>query len=168
MSATIFQIPLHCVGVLAITRRPRGCDWLEVDVAALSAGGVNVLVSLLEKDEAAELGLHDESACCATHGIEFVSLPVPDLGAPRDSAEFVVAATDLAQLLREGKHIAVHCRQSIGRSGLLAVSVAVASGLELGEAIETVSRARGIQVPETPTQLEWLRRYQSRLSGDAG
>ena len=168
MSATIFQIPLRCAGMLAITPRPRGGDWLEVDVAALLVGGINVLVSLLESDEAAELGLGEELVCCASHGIEFLSLPVPDLGAPRDSAAFVTAATDLAQLLREGRHIAVHCRQSVGRSGLLAVSVAVASGLELGEAVETVSEARGVQVPETPTQLAWLRRYESHLSGKAG
>lgn len=47
--------------MLSITLRPRGGDWLEVDVAALSVKGVNVLVSLLENDEAAELGLVDES-----------------------------------------------------------------------------------------------------------
>ena len=127
-----------------------------------------MLVSLLESDEAAELGLDDELACCSSHGIEFLSLPVPDLGVPRDSATFVIAAKDLVKLLREGTHIAVHCRQSVGRSGLLAVSVAVASGAELGEAVETVSKARGVQVPETAIQLAWLRRYQDHLSGGAG
>lgn len=168
MSTSIFQIPLRCSGMLSITLRPRGGDWLEVDVAALSVKGVNVLVSLLENDEAAELGLVDEFDCCTAHGIEFLSLPVPDLGAPSDSATFVGTATNLAQLLREGKHIAVHCRQSVGRSGLLAVSIAVASGYQLDHAVETVSRARGVQVPETPTQLTWLRRHEGYLCGRVG
>jgi protein-tyrosine phosphatase len=168
MSDTIFQIPLRSVGTLAITPRPRGGDWLEVDVIALSVNGVNTLVSLLENDEAAELGLVDEFACCAAHGIEFLSLPVPDLGAPLDSGKFVVAATHLAKSLNEGRHVAIHCRQSVGRSGLLAVSVAVAAGLRLGEAVETVSKARGVQVPETAAQLTWLRRYEQTLSGRAG
>lgn len=137
-------------------------------MAALSSRGVNVLVSLLDNDESVELGLVDELACCTAHAIEFLSLPVPDLGAPRDAAKFVTAATNLARLLREGKHIAVHCRQSVGRSGLLAVSVVVALGLKLGEAVETVSKARGVQVPETPTQLMWLRRYEGHLSANAG
>src|SRR5262249_51981280 len=141
MSST-FNIPLPCAGMLAITPRPRGGDWLEVDVAALSAGGVNILVSLLESEESAELGLDDELGCCAAHDIKFLSLPVPDLGAPLDSTGFVQVATNLARLLREGKHVAVHCRQSVGRSGLLAVSVAVASGVELVEALEIVSKAR--------------------------
>ena len=74
--------------MLTITPRPRGGDWLEVDVAALSVRGVNLLVSLLESDEAAELGLVDESVCCTAHGIEFLSLPVQDLGVPRDSTTF--------------------------------------------------------------------------------
>jgi protein-tyrosine phosphatase len=153
---------------LAITPRPRGGDWLEVDLASLSERGINVLVSLLEFDEAAELGLTDESTCCATHGIEFLSLPVPDLGSPHDSETFVTAVINLARLLREGKRIAVHCRQSVGRSGLLAVAVAVASGLELSVAVETVSKARGVQVPETLTQLTWLRQHEGHLSGSAG
>src|SRR5688572_14986882 len=107
MSPTIFQIPLHCAGMLGITPRPRGGDWLEVDVAALSARGVNVLVSLLDNDETVELGLVDESAYCVALAVEFLSLPVPDLGAPHDAAKFVTAATTLAGRLREGKNVAV-------------------------------------------------------------
>lgn len=165
MSSTVFEIPLGLPGPLAITPRPRGGDWLEVDIAALSARGVNVLVSLLEHDEASELGLEQEVAVCAACGIEFLSLPVPDLGTPHDSTAFIAAARDLARLLRGGKSIAAHCRQSVGRSGLLTVSVALAAGLELGQAVEAVSQARGVRVPETTAQMEWLRRYATPLSG---
>jgi len=156
----IFKIQLAYPGSLAITLRPRGWDWLEVDIADLSTHGVNVLVSLLERGEVSSLGLEQESACCATRGIEFLSLPVPDLGPPVDSDRFVNAARDLVGLIRQGKNIAVHCRQSVGRSGLLAVSVAVATELGGDEAIEAVSKARGVRVPETTAQLEWLRRYK--------
>jgi protein-tyrosine phosphatase len=161
---TIFEIQFRFPGVLAITPRPRGGDWLEVDIAALSFQGVNVLVSLLEAEEAFELGLERESASCEINGIEFWTLPVPDLGTPIDSPKFVRAATDLARVLRKGKCIAIHCRQSVGRSGLLAASIAVAAGLGLTDAIEAVSEARGVRVPETPAQLEWLRRYEPHLS----
>jgi len=164
----IFEIQLGLPGTLAITPRPRGWDWLEVDIAALYTHGVNILVSLLERDEAFDLGLEQEAASCTTCGIEFLSLPVPDLGAPLDSQGFLYAAKGLVGSLRLGKQIAVHCRQSVGRSGLLAVSIAVATGLELDEAIEAVSRARGVRVPETRSQLEWLRRYKSHLVKGAG
>jgi protein-tyrosine phosphatase len=164
MGIPIFEIPISVSGALAITPRPRGGDWLDVDIAALSAEGIEVLVSLLETEESCELSLEGEQASCAAHGVEFLSLPVPDLGTPLDSPKFLQAAVNLARLLRGGKRIAIHCRQSVGRSGLLATSIAVAAGVGLTEAIEAVSRARGVQVPETLAQLEWLRRYEPQLS----
>jgi len=51
----IFEIQLGLPGTLAITPRPGGWDWLEVDIAALYTHGVNILVSLLERDEASEV-----------------------------------------------------------------------------------------------------------------
>lgn len=88
----------------------------------------------------------------------FVSLPVPDLGVPRDSQAFVQIVHALAERIRGGASVAVHCRQSVGRSGTLAVFIVVALGVSLESSIECVSRARGAPVPETQVQLEWLRR----------
>jgi protein-tyrosine phosphatase len=164
----IFKIPLCIPGTLAITPRPRGGDWLDDDIAALAAGGVRVLVSLLCADEQIEPRLENEAAVCLTQGVAFIALPVPDLGAPIDTREFVQTVQDLAALLRAGKSVAVHCRQSVGRSGLLAVSIAVAVGVALESAIEDVSTARGVRVPETAAQIEWLRRNEDELSGLAG
>jgi protein-tyrosine phosphatase len=168
MEAIIFRIPLHIPGTLAITPRPRGGDWLDDDIAALASQGVRVLVSLLRGDEQIELGLENEAAACVAQGVEFIALPVPDLGAPIDSSEFVQVVDDLAAQLRAGMSVAVHCRQSVGRSGLLAVSIAVAVGVTLESALEAVSTARGVRVPETPAQAEWLRRNVNVLSGLAG
>src|SRR6185503_3984148 len=146
MYKNIFEIRLGLPGLLAISPRPRGGDWLEVDISALAAQHLDVLVSLLEPAEASELGLEDEAACCAASGFEFLSLPVPDLGTPLDSLGFTRVAANLAGLLREGRRIAIHCRQSVGRSGLLAVSIAVAAGVSLDNAIEAVCAARGVRV----------------------
>jgi protein-tyrosine phosphatase len=134
----------------------------------LAAQGVGVLVSSLGKDEQIELGLEGESAACGAHHVEFVALPVSDLGAPIDSNQFVQIVQRLATMLRTGQHVAVHCRQSVGRSGLLAVSLAVAMGTTLEAAIEAVTAARGIRVPETAVQSEWLSRNVGQLSGLAG
>lgn len=153
----MYKIPLEVPGSLSITPRPRGGDWLEDDISRLARSGVDTLVSLLTREEEVELGLADEAALCADRGIELVSLPVPDLGVPANSSGFVQVVLDLASALRAGRHVAVHCRQSVGRSGLLAVSIALAAGIPLDRAIEEVTRARGVQVPETPAQLEWLR-----------
>ena len=124
-----------------------------------------MLVSLLREDEQRELGLEEEAAACSRCEIEFVSIPVPDLGAPSDGEKFVQAVHALANRVRAGANIAVHCRQSVGRSGMLAVSIAVALGLSLDSAVETVSRARGVPVPETKPQIDWLRLNVDALSG---
>src|SRR5262249_7719533 len=154
------------LGELAIIHRPRGNDWLADDISALAGQGVSTIVSLLGRDEDEELGLLDEARICAAFGIAFVALPVPDLAAPSDADAFVHLARRLAERLRGGAHVAIHCRQSVGRSGMLAVSVAVACRLTLQAAIEIVSAARGVAVPETDAQREWLRRNTIQLSAD--
>jgi protein-tyrosine phosphatase len=126
---------------------------------------ITVVTSLLEPHEECELGLDGEAAGCEAHGLAFVSLAVPDLGVPAVFGPFGNVVAKLVDHLRVGQRVAVHCRQSIGRSGLLAVSVAVATGLDLASAVATVSAARGMTVPETPAQLAWLREHETRLRG---
>jgi protein-tyrosine phosphatase len=163
----IFKVEIDGPGALAITPRPRGDDWLNDDVAALAQNGVGVLVSLLCDDEARDLGLQDEAAVCAQHSIEFISLPVTDMCAPDEESDFIAEVHRLAGLVSGGASVAVHCRQSIGRSGVLAVSIAIATGLDLESGLESVSVARGLRVPETREQMNWLRRNADRLSSRA-
>jgi protein-tyrosine phosphatase len=160
----IFQVPLQARGVLAITSRPRGGDWLSDDIETLAAQGVQILVSLLTVEEEVELQLENEAALCILNGIEFVALPIPDLGIPSDGAAFIGVIRRLASAVRDGKSVAVHCRQSVGRSGLLAAAVAVALGESLEAAFEVVSAARGVRIPETLEQGHWLRQNYDKLS----
>ena len=67
---------------LAIMPRPRAGDWLEDEIAGWRLEGVDVVVSLLEPDEAAELGLQREAALCTAQGMRFLALPIPDRGVP--------------------------------------------------------------------------------------
>jgi hypothetical protein len=48
---------------------------------------------------------------------------------------------------------------------MLAVSITFALGFPLELAIDLVSRARGVPVPETTEQIAWLRRNAAALSG---
>jgi protein-tyrosine phosphatase len=159
-----FRIPLDVPGTLAITPRPRGGDWLRDDIQRLGTQGVSMLVSLLTRREQQELGLEDEPAVCAACGVEFVSVPVADLGVPENARSFTALVARLATALQAKGFVAVHCRQSVGRSGLLATSIAVALGVPLGRAIEVISAARGVRVPETPGQMAWLREHEARLA----
>jgi protein-tyrosine phosphatase len=159
---------VNASGSLAITTRPRGDDWLGDDIAALQRQGIDVLVSLLGVDEARELGLAAESTACKAVALEFLEVPVPDFGTPDDSLRFIQTSNYLVGLLHSGKSVGVHCRQGIGRSGLLAVSILLGTGVPLKAAVDVVSRARGVPVPEAPAQVEWLRRHEQQLLGLAG
>jgi hypothetical protein len=46
---------------MAIMARPRAGDWLESEVDEWKAAGIDVVVSLLERDEVVELGLQREA-----------------------------------------------------------------------------------------------------------
>jgi len=130
----------------------------------LRAAGVDILVSLLQTEEAAELGLSREGAECSAAGMEFVSVPVADRGVPLDHREFTAAAEKLSTSVTTGKRVAVHCRQSVGRAGLLVTAIVLLVGKQpLRESILAVSRARGCNVPETQEQLLWLERFARNI-----
>lgn len=143
-------------GRLLIVPRPRGGDWLDDDIALLARQGVHCLVSLLEPPEQRDLNLVGEAAACLASGVQFIELPVPDRGTPADPIAYVAQAQALAREVRAGRTVACHCRQSVGRAGMLAVAIAVLLGEELPAALEQVSAARGVAVPETPEQHNWL------------
>jgi protein-tyrosine phosphatase len=160
----VFPIPIQASGTLAIVTCPRGGEWLTDDLEQLALDGVETVVSLLAIDEQVELGLENEPALCALHGLRYASVPVPDLGSPPDSDRFLDAVRDAVSALRAGQNVAVHCRHSAGRSGLFAVSVAVALGGTLQRAREDVMEARGASVPETQAQIDWLQEHEARLA----
>lgn len=156
MRNTIYWIEGNSLGRLAIVPRPRGNDWLEDEVAAWQQAGLNIIVSLLESEEANELGLSQEAVLCEAAGLEFVSFPIVDRSVPVVRQAAMELAAKLASQLRQGKNIGVHCRQSVGRASLMATSIMMALGIHPTEALQKISQARGCPVPETTQQYEWL------------
>jgi protein-tyrosine phosphatase len=152
----LFWIPGPWRGRLAMSTRPRGGDWLEDEVRAWHRSGIDIVVSLLEPAESEQLGLQQERRLVEANGLRFLSLPITDRGVPSSGKAAVSLLKDLTHALEEGKHVAVHCRQGIGRSGLIAAGALVASGATPEAALRTVSSARGLTVPETPEQRRWV------------
>lgn len=163
----MYRIEPGFPGRLVILPRPRGGDWLERDVAGWKRDGIDVVVSLLTPDENRDLELSGEDDETRIAGIDYLSFSIEDRGLPRDSAAFAGLAQNLAGKLNVGQDVGVHCRQGIGRSGLLVVAVLLAQGLELKRALELASAARGVSVPETPEQRRWLDEYARRHSAFA-
>lgn len=61
MRVKIYWIEGITSGRLGITARPRGGDWLEDEITSLRQSEADVVVSLLEREEAAELGIEGEA-----------------------------------------------------------------------------------------------------------
>jgi protein-tyrosine phosphatase len=168
MRAEIYWIENAPKGRLAVLPRPRGGDWLEDEVRSLRASGVDVLVSALTPEEAAELDLGEEAACCAAGGIEFLSFPFADRGVPASAPDTLALVRRLAALVGEGKAVAIHCRQGVGRSAVLAACVLVSLGETPDRAFNRVAVARGCPVPDTAEQREWVLRFAQTYLKRAG
>ena len=155
-------------GRLAIMPRPRGGDWLEDEIQSWRRSGVDVVVSLLTGEEQTELNLPDEEALCRANGIEFVSFPIVDRSVPSSAEVFSEQMIKLVEQLANGKNVAVHCRQGIGRAALVAICLLVLSEIEPALAIERVGAARGCSVPETPEQRRWISDFaKSQVMGSS-
>jgi protein-tyrosine phosphatase len=81
---------------------------------------------------------------------------------PKSSDDLSRLVTLLETALASGKNVAVHCRQGIGRSSLVAASVLIAAGETPEEAFRHVEQARGRPVPDTAEQREWVARNGRR------
>ena len=159
-------IELSAAGRIAISARPRAEDWLETEVGEWKASGLDMVVSLLESDEVSELGLQREAELCRSSGIEFLSFPIPDRGVPEDEAEMLQIASSIASGIADGRSVAIHCRAGIGRSSMIAACALICSGIEAGDALARIKTARGLTVPDTDEQREWVmafgRTYERR------
>ena len=156
MHAGPYWIDTGQFGRLAILPRPRGGDWMVDEARAWSRAGFDTVVSLLEPDEVADLGLTDEKIASEAAGIRFESLPIPDRGLPGSRSAMTALAAELAASIVAGKRIGVHCRQGIGRSAVVAACILIALGVDQAAALSRIAAARGLPVPETPEQRQWV------------
>jgi len=150
-------------GKLFVSSRPRGGDWLSDETKRWRQSGIQTVLSLLTQEEESELGILDESGEAAKQGMKFISFPIPDRGIPGSSTAAIEMLEEVHNELQRGKSVLVHCRQGIGRAGMIAASLLVLDGTEPGAAIVEVSNARGVTVPETADQEQWIYRLPARV-----
>jgi protein-tyrosine phosphatase len=153
--------------VIAVATRPRGGDWLRDDLTAAQLRGVRHVVSCLTPAEESELELENESEVARSLGLNFTRIPIEDFGIPKPT----VVGQALSRISRSATpkaKVAIHCRQALGRSPLVAAAMLVRGGMKPGEAWETVAKARGRPVPETEEQREWLTRFAASESSARG
>ena len=156
MIGELFWVKGVAPGKLAIVPRPRGGEWLGDEVRSWARSGLDVIVSLLTPEEQAELDLEGEAARSRAVGLEFKAFPIPDRGVPPSRNDALRLFTELMDRLASGKAVAIHCRQGIGRSSLVAASLLTLGGAPPDVAFDRVGEARGSTVPETREQRRWV------------
>lgn len=149
---------------LAIAARPVGGEVLRREIQVFRDAGIDVLVSLLTRDEILELCLQEAPACCNACGIEFANLSIEDRGVPPDLIRFNELVKRLKPDLDTGKSIAIHCRAGIGRSGLVAACVLAQFEFAPVDAFVKISKARGCIVPDTDEQRAFAEAYWAKLA----
>lgn len=89
---------------------------------------------------------------------ELIDIPVDDFRAPDPfvAGRFWNAAADTARRIATGDRVFIHCGAGIGRTGMFAVAVLMASGYGYDEALDEI---KGVgSYPETALQQEFLER----------
>lgn len=144
--------------------KPSG-EWLQDDMHHYRSIGIDTIVSMLERDEVHELGLQDEQIICKQNQIDFIQLAVPDRSLPAYEAFLIMMDLVVAKLKR-GETVAVHCRPGIGRSGIVVCCALLYFGNTPEAAVEIVSKARGVLVPDTKEQRDFIDLFEIELNKD--
>ncbi|MFK7834768.1 MAG: hypothetical protein AB8B60_00980 [Sulfitobacter sp.] len=131
----------------------------------LKGAGVTCVLSMLPRDEADLLGMAEEADMCAARGLVFLNHPICDFGLPEIEV-FAPLIQDLRTRLRKGHGIAVHCRAGIGRSGMAVSSLLIALGVDASDAKVTVSKARGVSIPDTVEQATFIDNFEQSVKSD--
>ena len=80
---------------------------------------------------------------------------IADFGVPADQAAFLALAQEMAEDLRRGESLLVHCGAGIGRTGTLATCALICLGMDEVAALHAVHQAGA--GPETAAQAELVR-----------
>jgi protein-tyrosine phosphatase len=115
---------------IAVSRAPRPEEW-----PSLAQQGISLVVTLCNDDEYTAPGIDDMA------GITHECFPVEDHDVlPAD--KLTELATRIAEAVRSGDNVLIHCREGRGRSPMVACAVLVELGYSLPLAFDLVRRAR--------------------------
>ena len=118
---------------------------------------VNIVISMLKKDESEYLHLNGEAKLLETLGIAFKQFPITDLGCPDNEEGFAHFLKQLYKEIKEGKKLYVHCHAGIGRAGLVSCSLLALNGKPLDGIYDYLEQKRGLKSPQTESQRKWFK-----------
>ncbi|MBI1770977.1 MAG: dual specificity protein phosphatase family protein [Burkholderiales bacterium] len=163
MRPDIYKVTQIGQGFLAVMAKPIAGEWIEDEFRGIAQFGISRLVSLLETHEIRDLGLQAAPDLCAANQINFMHYPIKDRGLPSSFSATQKVVTQLHDAISSGDNTVIHCRAGIGRTGLLAAAVLIRHGFDAAAALAMISKARGVTVPDTEEQIDWLNEHQAAL-----
>ncbi|MBW2456385.1 MAG: FHA domain-containing protein [Deltaproteobacteria bacterium] len=137
---------------------------LDQDLTRLSQDyRINVLVTLLERgqymaDELVALGIPDLLVAAQRHDLETHWAPLPDANVPVPLEQLVTLVEQILTLVRDGRVVVLHCRDGLGRTGLVGAACLAALGASVNEALSVVRAVRPGAL-ETAAQHQCLRAF---------
>ncbi len=156
MFTDIYKVSLEETGLLSISARPRGHEWLEDEINAWGKSGIKHVISLLELKEALSLGLRDEAFFTNRAQMRYTNYCIPDMQVPVKTHDFIDLALNLSQDIQSGDWVHIHCRSGIGRSGVMASTILYFLGYEPEQTLSVLSQCRKLQIPDTEEQKSFI------------
>ncbi|MBN8504060.1 MAG: tyrosine-protein phosphatase [Burkholderiales bacterium] len=158
MSFRPLPLPATVSGRLCLHSMPgRREDWLAF-LRMADEAGLQRIVCLTPRHEIALLSPE------YLHAIEEELLPcrlqelaMADFGLSADAQAFADGVRELAQALRDGESVLLHCAAGIGRTGTVAACTLKALGLPTYDALARVAEAGSR--PESALQSGWVHAF---------
>lgn len=133
-----------CPGMKTFSTLDLYDDRIENDLQSIRSWGAAVVVTLLEMRELAMLGIADLPEKALALNLLWLHLPIKNMALPDEVFEesWKWAGPRLLKLLSEGQRVFVHCREGIGRSGVVAARLLIESGVDPANAMKMVRKSR--------------------------
>jgi protein-tyrosine phosphatase len=149
------DLPARVPGKLLLHSMPGRFEAIARAWQQVRSEAVGAIVCLAERYEIRLKSLaYAEALEIGTVPCSVLPFAIPEGGVPQDRDGFWKLASDVAERLRSGEVMLIHCAGGLGRTAMLAISVLLALGEPINEAESAVSRAGSIV--ETMPQIEML------------
>lgn len=147
------RLPENVLGRLSLHSMPGRYEGWDEFVAEFRRCKIDSIVCLTSEDEIERKSpAYAEAIKNRVLPCWRESFPISDYDVPLDREQYAAFVGRIAELLRSGHSILVHCGAGIGRTGMFAICLLIAVGLNRTEAVKAILAARSR--PETDEQRE--------------
>ena len=151
----VVDLPARVPGRLLLHSMPGRFEAIERVWHQVRTEAVGAIVCLAEEYEIRlKSSKYAEALEAGTVPCSVLPFEIREGGVPENRDGFWALASDIANRLKSGEVVLIHCAGGVGRTAMLAITVLLALGAPMNEAESVVSRA-GSTVETTP-QIEML------------